>query len=1127
MAFPVLRSKFRPPELPPIYIPRPDLLGRLQHHQGSRLVLVRAGPGYGKSLLLAEWARFAEKCLWYSLDPIDRDPAALFQHLITGLEDVLGEFSRRTRGLLQVSRIEPAVLLQSLLDELSEKLAGAGGGKSLLIVLDDYQSVENPQVVDSLITGILSQLPADVRVAVGSRTELPFLAEISADSASVLELGERDLRFDQRMVSDLFPDEQQAGAEVKSLIARMEGWPAGLVLIHTMLRSWKPRDEVMPRVVAAPARQEMFHLLTEAHFARQPEELQRFLLQTSILGTFSPQDSDAIFERTDSRRWLAHLVEQNAFAIQVHLDPDSYRFHPVFAAFLKRKLDLQERPEVIRAWHRQASSYYQLAGLWEAAYHHADHAGEEALLASVILTSFGAMRFAGRLDTVQGWFDRLPQETFEAYPHLLSFQGHLWEERGHHERAVGAFRRAIEIAEARGEQRPLISALSGLGIVHQRTGKLEAAQQAFSQAAALAEGATVRERYIVETGLGLVLLYSGLSRRAFEKFQICLELAASLSRAVQAQAMSNLGAALTSMGEFASALHWIENSLSIRREEQETPGIVVCLVNRGFIFSRTGEGQRALADFEECLDLGAEGLHPSSLANLLSNRGDVYRMLDDLPAAERDYQQSIEHKEILQDVPGLVHTWAQRSLLRLQQGRPDEALAMAGRAVKLSEGGGSGLNERLLAQSALALARMRSGQVAEAVALLEEVIERHRQTTENHLELARCLLHLALARRANGQDAAAVLEEALALVGRWGYGFLLENQLRHHPELLKIAVQQDLQSSALEDRLSHLGDAAVPALAELSETGAPEIRMRAIERLIRIGSDGVWQPLVNASKERDENVRNAARQGLARLGQAAPDPLHVRTLGKFELWRGQNPIADSDWGNLQAQRVFKYLLHRAGNQVHREQLMDLLWPEVDPEASAPRLNQAIFVLRKTLEPYLPARTPSRYLITSAETYRLELPAASWIDSQAFEAALSEAERARSLGDRQAAILHYEQAAELYRGDFLEGERYLDWFLLRREQLREKAFNALSSLGRLQFATGAPERTVEIANRLLAMDPLIETGYALLMEAQLALGGRDAVFRTFQLYQEQVCRLLEVEPSEQILAILDKAREQKD
>jgi DNA-binding SARP family transcriptional activator len=250
-------------------------------------------------------------------------------------------------------------------------------------------------------------------------------------------------------------------------------------------------------------------------------------------------------------------------------------------------------------------------------------------------------------------------------------------------------------------------------------------------------------------------------------------------------------------------------------------------------------------------------------------------------------------------------------------------------------------------------------------------------------------------------------------------------------------------------------------------------------------------------------------------------------LGHFSLKRGPHPIPYRAWGSRQAQSLFHYLLSHVGQSVHRQDLANMLWPELaaddgatpDQAAKAQRsLNELLSRLRHVLEPYLPRTRnyPSRYLLSEGDTYRLELPQGSWVDALAFEAAIQQARLARLRGEPEAAAARYRAAVDLYHGPYLVEERYLDWCIARRETLGLLAVEALETLAAWHMDRGEFDQVAAAAARLLDLEPLHERGHFLLMRAQYALGQVAAALRTYERYARDYCAPMGVEPDPDIL-----------
>src|SRR5262249_20491903 len=140
-----------------------------------------------------------------------------------------------------------------------------------------------------------------------------------------------------------------------------------------------------------------------------------------------------------------------------------------------------------------------------------------------------------------------------------------------------------------------------------------------------------------------------------------------------------------------------------------------------------------------------------------------------------------------------------------------------------------------------------------------------------------------------------------------------------------------------------------------------------------------------------------------------------------------------------ARNLLKLLALRPGYQIHKDQAIDLLWPDLDATAARDNLYRTLYNLRHTLEPELIRAADSRFITLSEEVLRLGPAGAVWVDADAFESLVAQAHAAAD------PVPLLEAAVQLYRGDLLETDPYDDWMLARRDTLQRTLAEALTSL----------------------------------------------------------------------------------
>ena len=301
----LLSTKLHPPGPRPDFLPRPRLAERLDEALGRGLVLVCAPAGYGKTSLLASWARHCpQPVAWLSLDASDNDPARFWRHAVAALDAVCPGIGERVGPLLGPPAPQS---FEGLVTALINELAARSGPSDVPLVLDDYHLVGS-QPVHASLGFLLDHLPPGLHPVLASRADPPLaLARLRA-RGQLTELRDAELRFTADEAAAFL--RETAGADlpdaaVAALTARTEGWAAGLQLAALSLRGQPDVD----RFVAAFTGSHRFVLdyLTEEVLEHQPEQMRAFLLETSVLQRLNGPLCDAVTAgpaaRPCSSRW--------------------------------------------------------------------------------------------------------------------------------------------------------------------------------------------------------------------------------------------------------------------------------------------------------------------------------------------------------------------------------------------------------------------------------------------------------------------------------------------------------------------------------------------------------------------------------------------------------------------------------------------------------------------------------------------------------------------------------------------------------------------------------------------------------------------------------------------------------
>ena len=418
----LLATKLYMPASRPDLVPRPRLADRLDEGLARGLVLVCAPAGYGKTVLLADWARRGgHPAGWLSLDAGDNDAARFWRHAVAALDRARPGLGERVAPLLG----PPAPSsFQALVTALINELAAEPDAEETLLVLDDYHVI-SAQAVHESLAFLLEHRPPGIWVVLASRSDPPLPLARLRVHGQLAEVRAADLRFTPEEAAVLLQHVAAAlpDASVAALAARTEGWAAGLQLAALSLRG---QDDVAGFVAAfTGSHRYILDYLAEEVLERQGEQLRTFLLETSVLERLSGALCDAVTGRADSQALLDQVERAGLFLMPLDEVRGWWRYHHLFADLLRARLQA-EQPGRVPHLHRNAAAWYEEHGLADDAIRHAMAAAEMAWAARLIEQHFDeAYSLRGEAATIQRWLSALPADLVRRRPRLLLAQAQL------------------------------------------------------------------------------------------------------------------------------------------------------------------------------------------------------------------------------------------------------------------------------------------------------------------------------------------------------------------------------------------------------------------------------------------------------------------------------------------------------------------------------------------------------------------------------------------------------------------------------------------------------------------------------------------------------------------------------
>ena len=742
MASPLVETKLYIPKLRRSLVARPRLSGCLSRGAESRLTLVSAPAGFGKTTLLAEWLAAAPErsVAWLSLEESDRQPATYWTYVITALQTVAPGVGVGL-PLLQSGQPSVETVLTAVLNELGTV------PDDIYLVLDDYHLVDGPDVQAGM-TFLLEHLPPRVHLVVSTREDpaLP-LARLRA-RGELVEVRAADLRFTLDEAAAYLNDVtglDLAASDIATLEGRTEGWVAALQLAALSMQG---RDDVAGFIAgfAGDDRYIVDYLVDEV-LGRQPAHARSFLVQTSVLDRLSGPLCDAVTGQHGGKAMLESLDRANLFVVPLDDRRRWYRYHHLFADVLHTHL-MDEHPDGVAALHRRASHWHEQNGEPSQAIRHALAAGDVERVAGLVELAIPALRRNRQEATIRGWLEAIPDEVVRVRPVLaVSFVGAL-----------------MSVGEFEGVEDRLRDAERWLELPDDR----EAAWTPPVGMVVVDETEFRRLPGVIEMSHAGLALVRGDAPATIAHAQRAIDRAAAEDHLTRAGASALLGLARWGGGDLEAAHRAYSEAAEGLRRAGYIADVLGCSITLADIRITQGRLGEALRTYERALRLGAnpDGTVLRGTADMHVGMSQIARERNDLPAAAQHLLRAQELGE---------HTWLPQNPYRWRvamarvreaEGDLDGALDLLDEALGVYTGDFSpnvrpvpALRARVLAAQgrageALAWAREQGLSADDDLTYLREF---------EHITLARALLarHRAQPAEPHIVDAARLLERLL------------------------------------------------------------------------------------------------------------------------------------------------------------------------------------------------------------------------------------------------------------------------------------------------------------------------------------------------------------------------------
>ncbi len=1063
---PVIHTKIILPSRRAEILTRPRLVNALSDMMERRLIIIAAPAGYGKTSLLVDFSHQVEwPVCWFALDPLDQDLFRFAAHLISALQVRFPTFGASAMQALQnLSQDTPNldVLVASIVNDAYEHI-----DEHFILVLDDFHLVDSSKPVNQFINRFLQDMDENCHVITASRTllTLPDLPLMVARS-QVGGLSFEELAFLPSEIQGFFLQNQHLtlpDSQAEELARQSEGWITGL-LLSAQMAGQGMADRLRTARVSGIG---LYEYLAQQVLEQQPEDIQLFLLRTSLLEEFDANLCEEVIGKMLGlsglpwERWMDYTLRSNLFILPVDQETQWLRYHHLFRDFLQARIQ-RDRPDEALAIQSRMADLALEHSEWERAYRLLKNTGNQNALVDLIEKAGSGMIGGGRLTLLSEWLEALPANIIQQRPVLLSLQGTIAIMKKNPRDGIPLLTRALENLRANGPIDEFSRTLLRRSIAYRMLGQTAASIDDAMEVITKTENDSSLKNFRAEAlrSIGSNYLVQGQTLEAIQSFEKSLSIYQELQddHYIAVLAME-IGMVQMALGKYAAA----ESSYTQALDHWQSTGNAVwqsnLLNNLGVLQHLRGNYESALTTLERAIEYAHLASVPRAEAYELVSIGDIYHDLDAFEEAAEAYERARKINIEVNEQNLAVYLDLAEAHLALHQGDFQRS-------------------EMLLDQCKIKLSQD------------EPSFEK------SHWNLGKGCWLLAAGK---SQESISYFTDALNIFSQEG---LQVETMRSHLFLAAAGYQCDnfnLAIPHLQQIALHFADseARTPLIRAAREISPILKRMNIEPRLHSLVGD-LWKT-VNQYDQRVPTLRRLVRR-FASAVPLSPPRMIIHSLGQIQVIVNNHALTSSDWIWQTSRDLFFFLLSQS-TSVTKEMVGAIFWPDCSPLELKQRFKNSIYRLRHAAGKDTISFENEYYQFNRAIDYEY--------DAESFE---KEIDLARQTLDIEEQISRYQAAAQLYQGPFLPDINET-WVLPERTRLQEMYYDALLKLSTHFFSQHRYEQALEYIKRLIAEDHS-EESYRLSMKIYAAMGNRAGIVRQY----EECCAILEEEygsePSQQ-------------
>lgn len=413
----LIETKILPPQKSPHLLPVPRLEEKFEAALSRQLICLIAPAGYGKTTTLLKQRAFIESrgipCGWINLDREDNTPIRFLHYVISALQRAMPDFGRATLAQMKDDAVP---MVETLLLSLCDDLARIDG--ELALFLDDYHVIQNEAVHD-VMNWLIKNCTHKLKFVIASRTQLPFRLSKLRLAQRIHEMQAEDLNLHLDEAGDFIrtiAGRELAASQITLLYERTEGWIAGLLLASLALKEIRNVDAFVEEFSGSD--RDIATYLFEIVVSQLSPQIQEFLASTSLFNRFSAEFCRDVLQEDEAAQLIEWIEAHNLFVVALDRRRQWYRYHNLFADFLRERFILSA-PDEVKSLYRAASSWFEQTGAINSAIRYALE-GQHYVRAADLIAKYAyeLTQLRGKHTSLLKWAAALPQQYVERRPEI-------------------------------------------------------------------------------------------------------------------------------------------------------------------------------------------------------------------------------------------------------------------------------------------------------------------------------------------------------------------------------------------------------------------------------------------------------------------------------------------------------------------------------------------------------------------------------------------------------------------------------------------------------------------------------------------------------------------------------------